>query len=222
MALAKGCFLTKGVARIGIYAVLCVNVAHVLANQEQCVNGIRLAVKNEVCGVEVNAKVIKTNILNGACEREGSFLTCFKQEVLTVLFAVSGDLAQSDNRLAVELGVGILGNEACVGCDLVNTKLLCKIRTCLQVEDSLETCKGRNDTKGKRTFKSIPNSLAAPTAPNGGDANAVFFERCKNLCYPLVGVACHIPAGELNGVKAHLFYFFDLEINIGILMQIDK
>ena len=141
---------------------------------------------------------------------------------MTVLLAVVSDLAERYDGLAVELGVGILGNKACVCCDLVNTKLLCKVRTCLEVEDSLETSKGRNDAKGKGTFKSIPNSLAAPTAPNGGNAYAILLKRCENLLCPLVGVASHIPAGELNGVKAHILNFFNFCIDISILMKINQ
>ena len=91
VTLAKGSFLTKGVTCIGIYAVLCVYVANVLTNEEQSINGVCLAVKNEVCGVKVYTEVVKTNVFNRTCESEGSFLTGFEEEVLTVLLAVVSD-----------------------------------------------------------------------------------------------------------------------------------
>ena len=141
---------------------------------------------------------------------------------MTVLLAVVSDLAERYDGLAVELGVGILGNEACVSCNLVNAKLLCKVRTCLEVENSLEASEGRNDTKRQRTVERVPGSLAAPTAPNGGDANAVLLERCKNLFCPLVGVAIHIPTSQLNGIKAHILNFFNFCIDISILMKINQ
>ena len=85
VSLTERGLLTKGVAAFGIYAILCVHVANVLAQEVKGIYGVCLAVKDEVCGVEVNTYVIKPDILNGTCKREGRLLSCFKQKILTVL-----------------------------------------------------------------------------------------------------------------------------------------
>ena len=61
------------------------NITDIFSENIKCVNRVCSAVKNNVCGVEINAEIIRSHLFKAAKHGDGRFLTGFKQKVLTVL-----------------------------------------------------------------------------------------------------------------------------------------
>src|SRR6266403_5502290 len=74
-------------------AVLGVNPLHEGAEEFDSINGIRLAVENQIGEVEVHALIVQTYVLNGSHQGDGSFLPRFLTEILTVALAICGHFA---------------------------------------------------------------------------------------------------------------------------------
>src|SRR5437868_13022583 len=109
---------------------------HVRAEQFNGINGVRLAVKNEIRQIEVDALIVRAHIENGTYQSDGSFLPSFVAKILPIALAVFRHLTHGRHGFAVNRVVRIFRNESTMCLDGGDTALLCKIGRLLNVCNS--------------------------------------------------------------------------------------
>src|SRR6267154_3384882 len=93
-------------------AVLGVNPLHERTKKFHSVDGIRLAVENQIGEVEVDTLIVQTYVLNGSYQRDGSFLAGFVTEILTVALAICGHFAHRRHCFPIYIVVGIFRDKS--------------------------------------------------------------------------------------------------------------
>ena len=81
----------------GVNAILAVKLHNVFTENVQRVNGICFTVHYKVCGVKVDTEIARADSFDGTKKSDGSFLTGFKEKLLTVCEAVFRNFFDSGN-----------------------------------------------------------------------------------------------------------------------------
>src|SRR6266550_2339690 len=108
------------------------------------IHRIRLAVKNQIGEIEVNALIVQTNVLNRAHERYWRFLAGLVTQVLPIALAVACYLTDRLHRLFIERVVGIFRNKSAMRLHGGDAALLGEVGGLLDVCDAGRACLARN------------------------------------------------------------------------------
>ena len=109
---------------------------HVRAKELNGIDGIGLAVENQVCEIEVDALIVQAHVLNRAHQRDRRLLAGLVPKILAVVLAVGGDLSHRRDRFLVNWIVWILGDESAVRLHRGDAALFGKVRRLFDMGDA--------------------------------------------------------------------------------------
>ena len=164
----------------GPAAILRVNGMNMRTEDGNGVDGIGLAVKDEVGGVEPDAEVWHLHVADGARHGGRGFLASLHQEALVVLRAVLGDLADGGDGLFVKRIGGILRDEAAMRLHLVHAEELGEIGCLLECIDARGAGSARHDTDGGWALHEVPHQGGGPTTSTVVQVTLYFASRPLN------------------------------------------
>ena len=143
------------------------HTADVFSEYIKRIDRICLAVHDQVGRVKVDSHIVKSDVLHYTKQCDRSLLTGLKQEILTVLLALSCKILQGCDNLRVFRIMRILRHVACMCHKICYPKLLCKIRALCQHLDALEAVCFRHESQRILSLVKVPETRAFPAAPYG-------------------------------------------------------
>ena len=195
-------------------------IHNVLAEDVKSVNGICLTVENGVGGVKVYADISRADSLDSAKQGNGSLLSCFKEEILSLFLHVSTEVAECGYSSVELCRARILGDKANVSNHLLYTDLLGKIRCALKLSQTSKSVGYGNEAYGVGTCGEIPLARTCPACPERRNVDAGLGDSRLDLLGVLVALKdIYVPDAYLAGVDAKLLVFTELfkYINVGVI-----
>jgi hypothetical protein len=187
----------------------------------QRVDGICLAVKDKIRGVEINIDVAGTDVLYRTQQRRRRLLSAFEKKVLTVFKAMRGDAFKRLYRTGIFRVVRVLWHKSRMGHDVRDSEFLCKISALNKLSGAHLPVFRRHQSEGTRAVDKVPYARSGPSAPEGRYHDAVLFGAALYLLRVSVAPALRFPAYELARAQPHFRQLAEFRVDIGPVV-IDK
>jgi len=172
LALAHGNLFAKMVALGGEEAVLDVHITHVFAEGVPAVLRVGHAVEDDVGGIEVDAHVFVSDVLDGAQQGNGSLLTRLKQEGQTLFLHLHAQMAQGADGADVVGIAGVGGQKAHVGGNVLGADGLGKGNGLFKILQPCAAVGGGHQTQRYGAEGEVPFGGTGPACPQSGNDNA--------------------------------------------------
>jgi hypothetical protein len=186
----------------GEQAVFCVHAADVGADDIQRVDRIALAVEDEIRGIEVDADVAGTNVLNEAEQGDGALLAGFAVQPEAGLPRVFGDFADGGDGLGIERVAREFGDETDVSLKRGDTRVGSNVEGEFERVDAGAAGAGRDKADGGWAFGEVPHHRAGAEFHDGRGFHPVTSEGGFQGSGVVTGKAGN---ANLAGGKAELF-----------------
>ena len=129
------------------------NAAHMRAENIDGIDGIRLAIQNQVGGVEADSEIRQCHIANHPRHRRRRLLSRLHQEVLAVPVAMLRDRVDRIDRARIQRVGRVFGNESAMRLNLRDAEQFRKVRSLSQRVNARRTRLWRNQADGRRPLR---------------------------------------------------------------------
>src|SRR5579859_694579 len=163
------------------HSIFRVNPLHVRPKYFDRIHGIRLPIQNQVRQIKIHSLIVQSHILNRTHQSNRRLLPRLIPEILSLLFAMPGNLAHRLHRLFVNRIVRILRNESAMRLHRRHAALLRKLRCPLDMCHPRRPRLSRHQPNRQRPPIKIPHFLPRPAHHNRRRLNPIFLQRRRQL-----------------------------------------
>ena len=184
-------------------------VADVLTAYLEQVDGVAAAVQDQIGGVEVDAHVGQSGILDGAEQRERRLLPGLEPEAETELLAVFRHVVDGTEHLDVLRIERVFRDEAAVRDDRGRAEPTGEVGAALEFRHAAFAEVLRHQPAGGGSVELVPDDLAGIAGPEGGDADARRLGVAPYLPRQILRQQIHVPVLQLAGLDAVIRHDFE-------------